>query len=862
MDKPKIHIFLGAPTLPLKMAPSGEPGCARWETVDLCLKGVRLQPKGKEHGAQGSDISAVGGASDEQGGADKAVLANEGPDRPNIDPGGVPDKDAPVSGNAEGDRERISQPDLDPEERGSSQKKRSAVDEQDPCPEAVREYLDSCFRAPGPGTGAEPAGGEAPPRLSLEAEFLSSWTTSQALLLKGRRGLPAGSSPQGAGAPPTPPTPQNRAPVGSGSSPELYSPTSSPRGAQESSQELFHTLSERQAEGGVVLEATPEGVLCSQGSPSASPSRKPAEEAESLWASPRPGPSSRTSPRPGPSLRTSPRPGPLDLWTSPRPGPSLRTSPRPGPSLWTSPRPGPSLRTSPRPGPSLRTSPTPPSAKKSRVSPTGAKTRGGQTEGACVPPQSGPTTLLGRCVARGVRYSLLVAVVYPCHLKEIKVKSGTWAGSTVPLATIVVTDQSGVDMKVVLWRTAAFWALTVYPGDLLLITGVTLNEDKWRGEVVLQSSYASRLLNLGQLTSALPPPVPQNVNIRAVKELWGHLCKKRPLLVSLPRRTVQDPHAIPYVRLRVLKPDTLVHVLVRVTHSTMVTAWRDEAESCSRAGGVQKAVLSVEQEDGHQGTLVLWGSAMAWLQRIRRNQGAVWEFRVLLVKRNVATGRLELHSTPWGSCEPLFPDDRRAVEFHDRAQSKPPPASLELDLATLLSQKYSGDVEFKGQIVAFQFQGTSSQNASPPMNGDTPSRKILEAVSGDVTFNGCGRCGAELEADDNGIYRPCYPCLPRTSVRRYYRPAVLTVRDGSSEVCVQVPSSLVQKILLNTSPDKLSKTVAPSSDVRFAQVVAARLRALLSVPRDTFLLTVSSHFLCDENSVPTAQDFLLLDIRP
>lgn len=38
------------------------------------------------------------------------------------------------------------------------------------------------------------------------------------------------------------------------------------------------------------------------------------------------------------------------------------------------------------------------------------------------------------------------------------------------------------------------------------LTGVKLNEDKWRGEVVLQSSYASRLLNLGQLTSGLPPP--------------------------------------------------------------------------------------------------------------------------------------------------------------------------------------------------------------------------------------------------------------------------------------------------------------------------------------------------------------------
>ncbi|KAJ8359530.1 hypothetical protein SKAU_G00160550 [Synaphobranchus kaupii] len=534
MDKPKIHIFLGAPTLPLKTAPSTAPDCGRWETLDLCLNGERLQPKGNEQGAQGSDISTVGGVSDQHGRSDEVVLANEPLDRPNVEFNSVWDKDTPVC-RKEGERESVSRSDLNVEERSPSQKERPASDERDLRPETLKEYLDSCFLAPGPGTGAEPAGGEAPPRLSLEAEFLSAWTTSQALLLKGRLGLQPRSGTQSAGGPATP---QNSVPPGSGSSPELYSPTSSPRGEQEGSQELFHTLSERQEEGGVVLEATPEGVLCSQGSPSTS--RTPVEETRSLWASP-------------------------------------------------------------RPGPSLRTSPTPPSSKKSRVSPTGAKTLGGQTGGAAGSPQSTSTTLLNRCVAKGVRYSVLVAVVYPCHLKEIKVKSGTWAGSTVPLATIVVTDQSGVDMKVVLWRTAAFWALTVYPGDLLLITGVTLNEDKWRGELVLQSSYASRLLNLGQLTGSLPPPVPQNVNGRTVKELWGHLCKQRPLLLSLPRRMLQDPHAIPYARLRVLQPNTLVHALLRVTCTTMVTAWRDEVESCSRTGGVQKAMLSVEQEDGQQG---------------------------------------------------------------------------------------------------------------------------------------------------------------------------------------------------------------------------------------------------------------------
>lgn len=62
-------------------------------------------------------------------------------------------------------------------------------------------------------------------------------------------------------------------------------------------------------------------------------------------------------------------------------------------------------------------------------------------------------------------------VLTPCHVKEINVKSGPNSGSKVPLATIVVVDQSEIKKRVVLWRTAAFWALTVFLGDIILLTG-------------------------------------------------------------------------------------------------------------------------------------------------------------------------------------------------------------------------------------------------------------------------------------------------------------------------------------------------------------------------------------------------------
>ncbi|GAA6082827.1 shieldin complex subunit 2 [Tachysurus ichikawai] len=288
--------------------------------------------------------------------------------------------------------------------------------------------------------------------------------------------------------------------------------------------------------------------------------------------------------------------------------------------------------------------------------------------------------------------------------------------------------------------------------------------------------------------------------------------------------------------------------------------WRSEAEGVSRKGSVPKAVLTVEQGDGKQGAVVLWGTALTWLQHIHTNKDAVWELRLLLVKQDVTSGLLELHSTPWSSFQALLPSNPRYKEFCSTVTShRGSSTSFKIDLPTLLSQKYTGDVELRVQIKVFQFHSSPSQDAVLLMDGETPLERILDILSGDITFTGCGLCCAELDTDENGIYRPCYPCLPHTGVRRYYRPVVLTVREGQSQVCVHVPPTLVQKILLNTPPDKLNKTVAPESEERFIQVVAKRIHSILSTPRSRFHLTIHSHFDCDENSIPIIQNFLLLD---
>lgn len=551
----------------------------------------------------------------------------------------------------------------------------------------------------------------------------------------------------------------------------------------------------RAEEGGVVIEATAEGVLCSQ---------EEQQEAEQRGAEQQKAEQQKATP--------------------------ALTSPSKSPEL-----------------------------KKARISETV------RTQTSVVPSDAGlrgPTTLLSRCDKRGVRYSVLVAVVHPCHLKEVKVKSGPAAGSFVPLASIVVTDQSGVEMKVVLWRRAAFWALTVSPGDILLITGLQVNEDRWRGETVLQSTFSSKLLNLGQITASTCAPVPQHVDARSLSSLCGFLRERRPLLVSLNVSPPQDLNRLPYATLRCLRVNTLVHALLRVTHTHISTAWRSEAESRCRSAVQLKALLTVEQPDGQQGALLLWGAAVDWLPRFKQDGAAVWDFHVLLVREGLTSDLPELHSTPWSSVRPLDPASRRAQDF-----LRPRPAqtgsSLELDLDTLLSQKYSGDVELRVQVTAFRFQDSPpSQNAPQPvLDSSTPLDDILEVLSGDITYTGCGRCSAELETDANGIYGPCYPCLPATAVRRYYRPGVLTVSgQGSTQVCVQVPPVPLQEIL-TAPPDRLHRSSAAGSQVKLIQVAAERLQTLLSLPKKIFIVTVRSHFLCDENSVPIIQDFTLLDLQ-
>uniref|UniRef100_A0A673BUL7 Uncharacterized protein n=1 Tax=Sphaeramia orbicularis TaxID=375764 RepID=A0A673BUL7_9TELE len=725
-DRSKIHVFLGAPPPPPSSSPDsvseadiqGEDSLPTgWRRIELTWMDGRLQPAAEAErqvsdrhtnrttvGLPGLDLHTNPHQKDLSSEAD---LTSEVSQRP-----------AGSGCNFKNKTEESRCGTHRPVECHLSQNRESNSEMEDECSASIQEYLDSCFPAAQPNVEPPHVSSAVTPPVSVHTQYLTTWTLSQALILKGRRDVQSATSPQK-----TQQTHPQTPPSASSSTPELFSPaTPSPVASAELFSQPWNTP--RVEEGGIVLETTiGGGLLCSQET----------EQQETLTAKS-------------------------------------------------------------------------PDCKRSRLSEE-SRTEAPVNKDRLTEPRR-PTTLLVQCDKSGVRYSILVAVVHPCHLREVKVRSGPSAGTLVPLASIIVTDQSCIDMKVVFWRRAAFWALTVRPGDILLITGLQVHEDRWRGETVLQSTYCSKLLNLGQVTTSTSPAVYQQVNAHSLSSLCAFLRERRPLLVSLSRHPPQNVSRLAYTTLRSLRANTLVHALLRVTHTHISTAWHSQAESHHRSAAQLQAIVTVEQPGGQQGALLLWGAAVDWLPRLSANRATVWDFRVLLVREGLTSDLPELHSTPWSSVQPLDPADPRMQAFLlPRLTQRGNSSSLELDLETLLSQKYSGEVELRVQVNAFHFQDVLlSQNAPQPvLDSSTPLADILAALGADVSYTGCGRCAAELDTDANGIYSPCYPCLPHTSVRRYYRPGVLTVSGrNNSQVCVQVPPVQMQKIL-NAPPDKLHK---------------------------------------------------------
>ncbi|XP_064146369.1 shieldin complex subunit 2 isoform X4 [Loxodonta africana] len=395
------------------------------------------------------------------------------------------------------------------------------------------------------------------------------------------------------------------------------------------------------------------------------------------------------------------------------------------------------------------------------------------------------TSLIKNCDCKSQKYNCLVVVLSPCHVKEVNIKSGPHSGSTVPLAALEVIDQTEIKKKVFMWRTAAFWALTVFPGDIILLTDVTIHENQWVGETVLQSTFTSQLLNLGSYSSVRPEEYSSIVSAVVLQDLLAYVSSKHPCLRDLPQRQPQKVKRIEFVELKHLQPEILVHAVLRVVDITILT----EALYNYRGQKQRKVVLTVEQTQGQHYVLVLWGAGAAWYPQIQRKKG------VVLIKAQI----------------------------------------LELVFPIIVAQKR--------QIT---------------LNAHSSLKSIFSSLP-NIIYTGCAKCGLELETDDNKIFKQCFSCLPSAMKKIYYRPALMTVVGGGHNVSIQVGSELIEKILLNIPADWLNRVIVPPSGITYGMVAADLLHAFLALNGAPCLLKIQSLFVLDENSYPLQQDFCLLD---
>ncbi|XP_077802531.1 shieldin complex subunit 2 isoform X8 [Macaca mulatta] len=384
---------------------------------------------------------------------------------------------------------------------------------------------------------------------------------------------------------------------------------------------------------------------------------------------------------------------------------------------------------------------------------------------------------------------------------------------------------------------------------------VVIHEDQWVGETVLQSTFSSQLLNLGSYSSIQPEEYSSVVSDVVLQDLLAYVSSKHSYLRDLPPRQPQRVNSIDFVELEHLQPDVLVHAVLRVVDFTVLT----EAVYSYRGQKQKKVMLTVEQAQDQHYVLVLWGPGAAWYPQLQRKKGYIWEFKYLFVQRNYTLENLELHTTPWSSCECLFDDDIRAITFKAKFQKSTPSFVKISDLATHLEDKCSGVILIKAQISELAFPITATQKIA--LNAHSSLKSIFSSLP-NIVYTGCAKCGLELETDENRIYKQCFSCLPFTMKKIHYRPALMTVVDGRHDVCIRVESKLIEKILLNISADCLNRVIVPSSEITYGMVVADLFHSLLAVSAEPCVLKIQSLFVSDENSYPLQQDFSLLDFYP
>lgn len=74
----------------------------------------------------------------------------------------------------------------------------------------------------------------------------------------------------------------------------------------------------------------------------------------------------------------------------------------------------------------------------------------------------------------------------------------------------------------------------------------------------------------------------------------------------------------------------------------------------------------------------------------------------------------------------------------------------------------------KAHILELKFTISTGQYKQLIFPADTSLECVLASLPM-ITYSGCAKCGLELQADENMIYKQCIRCLPYREVKTFYR---------------------------------------------------------------------------------------------
>uniref|UniRef100_UPI00358EDCC6 shieldin complex subunit 2 n=1 Tax=Myxine glutinosa TaxID=7769 RepID=UPI00358EDCC6 len=451
---------------------------------------------------------------------------------------------------------------------------------------------------------------------------------------------------------------------------------------------------------------------------------------------------------------------------------------------------------------------------------------------------------------------LLAVVLNSRGVRDVQARKGFCAGRSFSVSSLLLMDWLGDTATVELWRTAAFWALMLLPGDVVVITDVRSQKGSKhvQNTKVLTSTARSRMLHLGACEALNPQNWFSIVQPELLELLKTCAATRCPQVLGRSGSGLAHVSAVEYARLCDVIPGTVLHCVARVLSVRICTDPHMETRP-------QRVVVRLQQEKGEVYWLLLWGQAKVYFEHLRRHLGRIWAFLYVVASEGPMTSATEFHSTPLSTCELLFNDDSRTVHFISCFSQKEPILEAP-DIRSMLTSSYRGCATLQAKIVALNFYKNSFGNQRPLLTVNTAtSLASLATALADLVYRGCASCAKELWADSNGIYSQCLSCIPEGHPHLFYRPTILQAQDESGMLSIRLSPRMVEKVFLNIPPGWLQKCAGRPGEPTYAELLADLCLSLVAAGEQHFHLLLLLHVDEDENDVPRERCCTLLQLR-